>query len=1320
MNGNKGRIKGICLARLLFLLLVVIPGRAWGQLPMALTSGTFLTSNINTDQGLSSARAYSVLEGADGAIWIGTKHGVDRYNGLSVKNYLLPGLQHFSDASGVVIKLCKDTRGAIIAYDNKGHIYEYSAVFDMFVARHNLITTLGGSMVVNEVCAAADNTLWAVLDRGVCHIDKTGRSTLLLKGHYAEHVANVGGGMLVGAADGVFVVEGNKVRKVADVRNVLCSYDDTMRHILLLGTFHDGIVTLDDRTFRPVKNEALRQMPMMPVRDILDWDSNTLLLGIDGAGVYSFSWQGGAPEEMLNTDGRPTASIQGNGVYDLLRDHWGNLWVASYSGGVDLAVPLGHAFTFVKHEYLNEQSIINNSVNYIVQDHQGRLWYATDRGVSIYDGHNGRGWTHALYNKVVLSLTEFHGRMLASTYGDGVFSVGADGNSTLEYSMEKGNLKTNYVYSLLTDHNGDLWIGCLDAPLTRITANGRKEYPIKEVQCMLESPDGSCVVVGTSNGCYRIDMASGRVGRFFSPDQFKGVDYNYFVNAMSFDGNGKLWIGTDGGGIYSYDLRRGTVSNMSTANGLPSNVVSSLVYDGRHNLWMGTDRGLACLKGGIITNINYMKGLECEYKRLAATATADGRLVFGSSQGAVIIDPSQTVGIVYQAPLRITGITVEGLDEDSLWHKNLYNMLKKSDMRLSHDQNTITVHFESINYRYQNDIQYQCLLEGFDKQWSPFRRQQEVRYANLPPGNYKLHLRSASMSSRRILGSATLEITIAEPWWNTIWAWMVYTAFVVWLVYMGWHYYRNRLQQRYDQEKINFFVNTAHNIRTPLTLVLGPLKDIAADKGLSQRSQQFLGMAIKNGNRLMEIISQLLDFQKASVAKHDFHPQLLNAADYVRAMADRFMLAAADNGITLSIDVPDKELSFISDNTILDLIFENLISNAIKYTPAGGYITLRARVGTKHVYFDVADTGKGIPKEERGKLFTAFYRASNAGKGKGYGLGLNITRDLATRLGGKLTWTSEEGKGSTFTLALPLPEHQQWHEAADDSKKGDTILFVDDNSDLRQYMRMAFGRSYNVVTVADGEAALDYLSKNECDIVVSDIMMPGIQGDELCRRIKENEDTSWLPVILLTAKGTKDFMIEGLQKGADDYIAKPFDTELLESKIASILANRRRLSKYYMQKSLMMAQNTSDDDDGKGTTEGTSGSSADNGKAVDDGQNAADSIPADITLNPADQEFVDRATTIVITNLSNTEFNIDRLCREMAMSRTLFYGRLKMLTGLSPHDFILRIRMERAAALLKDGQSVLNVSIKTGFVNSKYFSTVFKKYFGVVPSKYHE
>jgi signal transduction histidine kinase/DNA-binding response OmpR family regulator/ligand-binding sensor domain-containing protein len=1280
------------LAVILTVLSVVSFHEAWGQVMPSAGRGSFITSNLNTGQGLSSSRAYSAIESDDGAIWISTKTGVDRYNGITVKNYSLPRQHQYSDASGMVIRLLKTTDGGIIAYDNKGHIYCYDTVTDRFILRYDLTAVLGGTMVLNEVCADG-NVLWAALDRGACRIDG-GRAVLILKDHYVNHVAATSQGIIIGANDGLYLFRQGRTRKVAEVKAVLCSYDDATAHRLWLGTFHEGAVAVDDRTFSTIASDGLR-LPLMPVRAIQPWDATTLFFGVDGAGVYSYDMTGHSTALVLSTDGSPTESLQGNGVYGLLRDHWDDLWVTTYSGGVDLAVPIGPMPVFVRHEYLNVQSLVNNSVNYILQDHDGNLWYATDHGVSIYNTRS-RSWTHTLYNSVVLSLAEYNGVMLAATYGDGIFALGADGSSRLAYSTTQGNLKTNYVYSLLRDSHGGLWMGCLDGPLVELSPEGRREYPVKEVQCLVESPDHSSVAVGTTYGAYLIDIATGRATRFFYPEQFSNVDYNYFINAMVFDGNDRLWIATDGGGIYHYDLRSRQVSNRTVDSGLPSDVVSSLVWDSRRNLWMGTDRGLACLRGSGIININYVKGLECEYKRQAATAIAGDRLIFGSNQGAVVIAPLAAAAISYKAPLRITDIDVEGIDADSAWHSEMYQMRQRGELTLSHDHNSIVVHFESINYRYQNDIVYQCDLEGYDRQWSPLLRQQHVRYANLPPGSYTLHVRSASKSDNRTLGTATLHITIAEPWWNTLWAWLIYTALLAWLGYMGWSFYRNRLQRRYDQEKIDFFVNTAHNIRTPLTLVLAPLKDIAADKGLGQRGRQFLDMAIENGDRLMTMISQLLDFQKASQKGHEFMPQLLDATTYTRALARKFMVVATDKGITLRTETPEHDLSFISDATILDLVFENLVSNAIKYTPSGGTVTLRAHAGTRHVYFDVADTGIGIPKEARGNLFTAFFRAANAMKGKGTGLGLGITRDLVGRIGGELRWESEEGKGSTFTVVLPLPVHQKAVAVADDRQDSkDTILFVDDNSDLRQYIAMAFGRRYNVVAVADGEEALRYLHDGECDIVVSDIMMPGIQGDELCRRIKDNADTAWLPVILLTAKGNKEFMIDGLRKGADDYIAKPFDTEILASKIESVLANRRRLSKYYMDRSVRQAQKS--DDDGNADIEKNEDS---------------------VELNEDDKAFVDKATAIVMRNIADSTFTIDMLCREMAMSRTLFYGRLKTLTGQSPQDFIRVLRLERAAALLKGGGTVLEVSIQTGFANVKYFSTVFKKHFGVSPSKY--
>ena len=345
-----------------------------------------------------------------------------------------------------------------------------------------------------------------------------------------------------------------------------------------------------------------------------------------------------------------------------------------------------------------------------------------------------------------------------------------------------------------------------------------------------------------------------------------------------------------------------------------------------------------------------------------------------------------------------------------------------------------------------------------------------------------------------------------------------------------------------------------------------------------------------------------------------------------------------------------------------------------------------------------------------------------------------LTRQLVQKLGGKLTFDSEEGKGTAFLVVLPdngnvdvpvsskpasLPETSDTSVSADEKIKSeeslkDTLLFVDDNEDLRQYIRMAFADQYHVVDVESGEAALKYLSENgECDIVVSDVMMPGMQGDELCRSIKENKETSWLPVILLTAKVGRDFMIEGLDLGADDYIAKPFDSAILASKIASMLKNRRHLSQYYIEQSLAIVRG---EDSGQSSQKSLLPSEPSVPSASDEKNKSSDEKEPE--LDPMDQAFVEKATRLVLDNLSDTNFNIDRLCREMAMSRTLFYGKLKTLTGQGPQDFIRLIRLEQAAQYLKQGDSVLDVSVKTGFVNVKYFSTIFKKHFGVSPSKY--
>ena len=1357
------------LSYILFILLqltTVLP--AHGHI----SRNMFMISNLNTDNGLSSSRVYSIVEAEDGAMWISTKRGVDRYNGQLVSNYTLATEMQYSDASGRNIKLTQDHHRQIYAYDNKGKVYIYNKVKDTFVLRCNLLNILGGSIVLNELLVDEKGNFWLAMDKGLYCLSASAdgkeivrekaKGRFILKDTYINHIQFVGQRLLIGTSKDVYCYSAatQKIAKKISGCSVVSSYHDVEGHHIWLGTFHEGVKVVDDRTWKPINSIAfhsLLNIPLIPVRSIISFDQQTILMAVDGAGIYAYDKLNKQTKLLLNTDGRPGNVLKGNGLYTLCRDRFGDLWAGSYSGGVDLAIPMEHTLEYITHEYLNNQSLLDDCVNDVFQSRDGKIWYATDKGVSVYDSQT-HSWHHGLYNKVALTICQtVDGRILVGTYGNGVYQVNSDGTSMPAYSVRNGKLKSDYVFSIFADSEGNLWIGCLDGDMACFPSGknisrevGKIAFylPVNEVQCITESEDKRSIAVGTSHGCYLIDKQNPmHPRRFFNPGQYPDKDINLFVNSMVYQNSSHVWIGTDGGGLYDYDLTTNKFRNYTTQESLPSNVVYGLIKGKNGKLWLSTDKGLAFIYQGKVVNLNFFKGLEREYNRMSVACTSDGRMLFGSNDGVVALAPMFAKGLNYAAPLRIHRVEVEGVKRTDQWNESIFEMLQDGTLRLHHHENTLIVSFESINYQYQHDIQYQYYLEGYDRDWSKLSSNQLARFVNLPSGNYVLYVKAVCRSNGRELGATSLKISIAQPWWNTWWAWIVYLCILTAILYFAWQYYKERLQRKYYDEKINFFVNTAHNIRTPLSLVLAPLVDLSKDSHLSEKSRGFLDMAQRNGNNLLKMVTELLDFQKVEQSAELVRLQDVELPMFLRLQVEKFIVAAQEKHIHLSLEACPQHLVH-TDVKMMDLILENLLLNAIKYTPEGGKVTLSASIEGKTAQILVSDTGIGIPKAEIKNIFKSFFRASNAVNSQemGSGLGLMLTRQLVKKLGGKLTFVSEEGKGTTFHVVLPLgnsaasstqpveeaqnvetisSDHQDVHDEAmksvassDDQNtevSKDTLLFVDDNEDLRQYICMTFSDTYRVVDVESGDAALKYLEEGgECDIVVSDVMMPGMQGDVLCQRIKENKDTSWLPVILLTAKAGRNFMIEGLGLGADDYISKPFDAAIFASKIDSMLKNRRRLSQYYMERSLALVR-------GEVSAKSNSSKQVMDLNAADEPIEtiqASDEKEEQAILNPQDQAFVEKATRLVLSHLSDTDFNIDHLCREMAMSRTLFYGKLKTLTGQSPQDFMRLIRLEQAAMFLKQGDSVLDVSVKAGFVNVKYFSTVFKKHFGVSPSKY--
>lgn len=1314
----------------------------------------FTVQNLNTADGLSSGRVHSVAEAADGGIWIGTRRGVDRYDGQQVKNYRLHAAADYSNAAGCSYRVCIAADGTVSAYDNKGNIYRYSSATDRFVLLCDLSRREGHDVAVNELAASRDGSLWAATYEGVYRLAPDGSGRWVKRGIAALHVAHCGSRLLVGTSHGCAFIDPATLRmgRTVGSHSVISSWYDAAARRLWLGTFSHGIELYDlaaarhDATPTPT---AL--VPNLPVRVLRLWRGK-VMAGIDGAGIYACRRDAASASLLISTHGEEGQSLHGEGVYDIWVDRHCGLWVGTYTGGLDFVQLTAGELAFVHNEYLNPQSLMSNTVNAVCQTADGSLWFATDKGVSSYNPHTAT-WHHALQGHVVLTLCPRPGRlMLAGTYGNGVFCLDDKGRATPLYTKAGGQLRTDYVYTVFSDSGGDLWIGCLDGDLAHIDGAHTQYLPIREVQCVAESPDRRYVAVGTTHGGYLVNRATLRTRRFFHPAEFRGVDYNYFINTMLFLSPDVVLIGTDGGGIYRYSLSRHTVSNETTHQGLPSNVVTALVRD-KGSVWVSTDRGVAVITRSKIQNASVAEGLEREYRRDAAMLTREGTLVFGSVDGAVLLDRRFALALDYKATLRIAGVEVEGMAADSAHAAAMHAMLLGRRLHLSHSDNTLTFSFECINHRYQRDIQYLYFLEGYDKQWSEATAYPKARYANLPPGSYTLHVKAISRSNGRTLGTQKLAVSIARPWWDSLWAWLVYVAATLWLAWMVWQYYRERLRQRYNDEKIRFFVNTAHNIRTPLSLVLAPLADIAADGSVTGRARQYTEMAMRNGRKLMSMVTELLDFEKSSARDTALRLRPVDLKAYIGAQTDKFGMVIGEKRITLSTDLPDRQLAAQADVAILDVVFENLVSNAVKYTPRGGTIVFGARAAGQRAELWVADSGIGIPEAERKKVFSNFFRASNAIESgeMGSGLGLALTRQLAARMKGQLRFESEEDHGTTFTLTLPLaeaapqaaggaaaaPADASAAPAADgaptavaDSQAKDTLLFVDDNADLRQYVSMAFSQRYNVATAASGEEALHWLATGECDIVVSDVMMPGMTGDELCRRIKADADLSWLPVILLTARAGRTFEMEGLQTGADDFVPKPFDSAVLACRIDSMLANRRRLAAYYMKRSVDVLTGAEPEAAADEPTAAADEPEApsDEPKAPSDEPTSTTTAtpagqrqPAEAQLPPtaaADREFIDRATRVVMGHMAETDFTIDSLCREMAMSRTLFYGRLKTLTGQAPQDFIRILRLEQAAVFLRQGDTVLDVSVKTGFANVKYFSTVFKKHFGVPPSKF--
>ena len=708
------------------------------------------------------------------------------------------------------------------------------------------------------------------------------------------------------------------------------------------------------------------------------------------------------------------------------------------------------------------------------------------------------------------------------------------------------------------------------------------------------------------------------------------------------------------------------------------------------------------------------------FNALSGVLRKNKKFIFGSSDGAVEFDKDMKLPRGYSSKMIFSDFklfyqTIYPDDEDSPLRTSIN---ETKELKLKYNQNIFSLQVSSINYDYPSNILYSWRLEGFYDEWSKPGTENTIRYTNLAPGKYTLRVRTISNEDKRIvLEERSMDIVIAQPFWLTIWAMLLYAAFLCLIAIILLRILILRKQRKVSDEKIHFFINTAHDIRTPLTLIKAPLEELREKEELSKEGISNMNTALRNVNALLRLTTNLINFERADVYSSELYISEHELNTFMNEIFNAFQQYANIKHINFTYESNFRYMNVWFDKEKMESIFKNIISNALKYTPENGNVQVFVSETSDSWSVEVRDTGIGIPANEQKKLFKLHFRGSNAINSKvtGSGIGLMLVWKLVRLHKGKINLSSIENQGSVIKITFPkdskrfrkahlaTPSKQRQEikvvdnvpppspEIYENAQKKENInhrriLIVEDNDELRNYLSQTLSEEYVVQVCSNGKEALTIIPEYKPELVISDIMMPEMRGDELCQAIKNNIETSHIPVILLTALNNEKDILSGLQIGADEYVVKPFNIGILKANVANLLANRALLRSKYANLDL------------------------------DDEEHDEDCINCSQDI---DWKFIANVKKNVEDNIDNPALTVDVLCSLMGMSRTSFYNKLRALTDQAPGDYIRLIRLKRAVQLLKeDTHTITEIAEMTGFSDAKYFREVFKKHYNVSPSQY--
>ncbi|HEY4326488.1 MAG TPA: two-component regulator propeller domain-containing protein [Mucilaginibacter sp.] len=1306
------------------------------------------TKYLGIEQGLSNNAVTSIYKDNHGFVWIGTYDGLNRYDGSAIKIFRNVwgdpqslNDNHVNKITGSGNKIFAGTQRGLVYYN-----YNDSRFYPMF---YNTSGSNSPQKITNNITAlqadAKGNVFIGTDYAGLfiyqknealsnqIAVDKYNRS-------YSVQAITIGADNKVW----VFIRDVGLCRFNLQDKKLQVINRDLKSANCLLKDAHDNIWIGTDYglfNYQPLTNHLHKfthtdyELTSENIVDIKFTKSGELWIGTNGGGVNVLDTA--AHKISYIVSGGNSSSLHSNAISMIYEDEDARIWIATLRGGINILDKYKNQFELITHDPFNKNSLVNNFSLSFCEDELNNIWIGTDGGGLSYWNRKGNQFTNYVHsddkaslssNFVVSIIKDRDNQVWFATFSGGIDRFDKHQGKFIHYSCYNSVTKTvdKNLWKLYLDTHNNLWAG---------TTRGGPLYWYNRKTDRFEVFDGRLTNIHTIFEDHNGTLWAGDYSKLIKIDiDRKKHQFIYIksaVRSITEDKNNNLWIGTEGGGLLKYNLLKNNLTRFTEVNGLPSNSVLNILIDNSGNLWASTYNGLTeyRISTGKFKNFYASDGLQSnQFNFNAAVKLKSGELIFGGINGFNIFFPDSIKLPVRQPQLKFTDLQINNKSvEGNAAYTGDVAIVDLKTITIPYYDATIAVNYTSLEYSFPDNISYAYYLEGWDHGWNVVGKLKTAYYSRLNEGTYTLRIKATNTAGGWDKHQLTLRIIVLPPWYRTWWAYVLYLSAIGGIIYGFWLYRIRQTRLKYEirianiemerekelnEKKLSFFTNISHEFRTPLTLIINPIKDLLGTG--SSKDNAELNIIYRNARRLLGLVDHLLLFRKTESENDRLNITNINFSALCNDVYLCFSHQAKIKNIKYNFYCHNSQINIPGDREKIEIALFNLISNALKFTPEAGEINIALHETANSVILEVADNGCGITDGIGEKLFDKFYQIrDNTSLKTGFGIGLYLVKSFIKSHNGTITYKNNDRCGTTFTVELPKGDlgslncdernsefdqpliNELINNEINDIKPAEeeannlellisdrqSVLIVDDNAQLRGYIKKIFKENYKTYEAETGEKGLEIIKKYLPDVVISDIIMGGISGIDLCRIIKQDSSLSHIPVILLSGDPNPEMELRGIEVGAVDFVSKPFEKDLLMARVKGILKDRRELQNYFYNEITLKS-------------------------------NARN-------ISEHHKDFLYKCIGIIENYLLDPDLDVKTIADEMGVSYSSLFKKIKEVSGHSVNSFVRFVRLRKAAEfMIHTNCNVNEAALNAGFNDIKYFREHFIKQFGIKPSEF--